>query len=92
MLAEQTSPVVHAVPHPPQSRRSVARSRHMPPQSVRPGVQLTSHVPAVQISPGPHTRPHAPQLARSVRRSRQMPEQFVVGPPQVVWHVPPEQS
>jgi hypothetical protein len=84
MLVEQTSPDMHIVPHVPQSRRSVARSRHVPPQSIRPGVQLTSQTPALQISPAPHAVPHAPQFARSVPRSRQTPLQFASAAPHVV--------
>jgi hypothetical protein len=56
----------------------------MPPQSVRPGVQLTAHAPLAQTSPAPQVRPQVPQFRRSLSRSRQVPLQSVRPLPQLV--------
>jgi hypothetical protein len=51
------------------------RSRHEPPQSVRPATQEVTHIPVEHTCPGAQTRPHIPQWARSLSSSRHEPPQ-----------------
>ena len=70
----------------------MARSRHAPPQSVRPEPHEVSQVPPAHTVPVAQTWPQLPQSPLLVVRSRQIPVQFVRPPPHDVWHVPMEQT
>ena len=65
------------MPHAPQFALSLAMSRQVPPQSVRPAPHETRHDPALHTVPAAQTRPQVPQFKLLLCRSRQVPEQFV---------------
>jgi hypothetical protein len=65
------------LPQVPQFERSVSRSRHTPPQSVRLAPHDVVHTPPEQTCPAAQVLPHAPQFARSLPTSRQTPPQSV---------------
>jgi hypothetical protein len=66
---EQTSPLAHFTPQPPQLMLLLVVSTQAPPQSCWPVAH--AHVPLVHVSPFWQTVPHAPQFALSLVRSTQ---------------------
>ena len=52
---------MHVVPHEPQFVLSLSVSTQLPPQSVRPGSQVDTHVPDEHTSSASHALPHDPQ-------------------------------
>src|SRR4029079_6037053 len=67
-LAMQTSPVLQAMPQPPQFLASESMAAQLAPHTLWPCGQLT-HAPAPHVSPAPHACPHAPQLSWLLWRS-----------------------
>jgi hypothetical protein len=62
----QTVPDGQALPHMPQLRLSVWRSRHVPAQLLCPATQVIWHAPVVQTVPVGQAAPHAWQFRLSV--------------------------
>ena len=60
-MAEHTWPAAQAVPHAPQWARSLARSRHEPPQLASPAAHDTTHAPAEHTWPAAQAVAQAPQ-------------------------------
>jgi hypothetical protein len=62
---EQTCPVEHAWPHPPQFEGSTDVSTHAPPHVAIIPEHATVHAPCTQAWPAPHATPQAPQFRGS---------------------------
>jgi hypothetical protein len=86
-----TLPAVHACVHEPQFARSVLRSRHVPPQFVRPEPHEVWQCPIEHTSPAMQAVLHAPQLARSDARSTHEVPQRVSPAGHTMLHAPPTQ-
>jgi hypothetical protein len=85
----------HLMPQPPQLSGSMLVAMHVPPQRVRPALQLKSHAPRAQTATASagatQTLPQAPQFIGSAFSSTQDVPQSDVPPGQVLLQLPPEQ-